>query len=92
MASNRVRCDRSVLVLSDAAVIILSSTSVLTPNQNFFIVPLLHSVSDIYIQFAAHRERSVLPLQISVGERCTVIPRLTKIIRSGIALVSRNLR
>jgi len=47
---------------------ILRSILVLTPNGNFWVVPLLHSVSDIYIQFAGHREHSALPLQISIGE------------------------
>jgi len=34
--------------LSDVVVILLGSIIVLTPNGNFWIVPLLHSVSDIY--------------------------------------------
>jgi len=38
---------RSVPVLSDVVVTFLSSITVLTPNDNFWIVPLLHSVSDI---------------------------------------------
>jgi hypothetical protein len=36
----------SVSVLPDV-VVFLSSTVVLTPNDNFWIVPLLHSVSDV---------------------------------------------
>jgi hypothetical protein len=38
---------RSVPVLSDVVVTFLRSITVLTPNGNFWIVPLLHSVSDI---------------------------------------------
>jgi hypothetical protein len=33
--------------MSDVAVIFLSSTMILSPNGNFLVVPLLHSVSDI---------------------------------------------
>ena len=38
---------RNVPILSDVVVTILSSTIVLTENGNFWVVPLLHSVSDI---------------------------------------------
>jgi hypothetical protein len=45
-----------VPVLSDEAVTFFSSIIALTPNDNFLIVPLLHSVSDM--KFAAmHEER-----------------------------------
>jgi len=36
-----------VPVLSDVIVIFLSSIVVLTPNGKFWVVPLLHSLSDI---------------------------------------------
>jgi len=38
---------RSAPVLSDVVVTFLSSVTILTRNDNFWIVPLLHSVSDI---------------------------------------------
>jgi hypothetical protein len=38
----------SVPVLSDVTDKIFSSTVLLTPNDNFWIVPLLHSVNDIF--------------------------------------------
>ena len=41
-------CLRSVAVLSDVTVILLSSIAVLTQNGNFLVVPLLRSVSDIW--------------------------------------------
>ena len=39
----------SVSVLSNVLIVFWSSKVVLTPKGNFFIVPLLHSVSGIYI-------------------------------------------
>ena len=38
---------RSVPVLSDVVVTFLSSIIILTPNGNFWVVPLLHSLSDL---------------------------------------------
>jgi len=38
-----------MLVLSDVAVIFFSSIAELTANGNFWIVPLLHSVGDMFI-------------------------------------------
>jgi hypothetical protein len=42
---------RYVSVLSDIAVIFLSSMVVLIPNGNFWVVPLLHSVSHMSVCF-----------------------------------------
>jgi hypothetical protein len=47
---------RSVPVLSDV-VIFLSSIIVLTPNGNFWIVPLLHSAREINFYTAQLREQ-----------------------------------
>jgi hypothetical protein len=38
----------------DVVVIFFSSIIVLTPNRNFWIVPQLHSVSDIFPYLAVH--------------------------------------
>jgi len=48
---------RSVPVLSDVNVTFLSSIIVLTPNGNFWIVPLLHSVRDVSVHTAKLREQ-----------------------------------
>ena len=36
-------------VLSDVGLVFLRSIVILTPNGNFWVVPLLHSVSDMYM-------------------------------------------
>ena len=41
----------SVLVLSDVVVIFLRSSVALTPNGYFWVVPILHSVSDTFKLF-----------------------------------------
>ena len=51
----------SVPVLSDAAVTFFSSILVLTPNCDFWIVPLLHSESDIIMRRSEQNEFKTVP-------------------------------
>ena len=43
-------------LLSDAAVLFFNSIIVLTPNGNFWIVPILHSPSDLFKKYSTRRE------------------------------------
>ena len=47
-----------MLVLSDVVIIFLSPIVVLTPNGNFWVVPLLHSVSGTFAVLNDNAERS----------------------------------
>jgi len=62
----------SVPVLSEAAVTFFSSIVVLTPNDNFWIVPLLHSVSDIISYVCVSRPEVELPRTLFCSSYSTI--------------------
>jgi len=51
-------------LLSDEVVVFFSSTTVLTQNDNFWVVPLLHSVSDMTIPFTRAIYGDLLKLNV----------------------------
>jgi hypothetical protein len=79
MSSSRMCQLTSVPVLSDIAVTFLRSIIILTPNDSFWIVPLLHSVTYIYRlsqEECARLRENVLWVKIHQYNRKYLYPKL----------------